>query len=254
MRLTCPHCQSLCRLKDDRLNSRAKRGKCPNCGNLFPIPANEIEQGAASANRQTTLKQSSKNSRHDRNLSADSPTEPNSQKNFLKQTRPTIRSPLSLTITGISLLIILLAITLLNLNQPNRAPQKKRAKAIAQPRPVPLPAPTLELAPTLKTKVISLIKHHALVTDAGININKQQFELALLVSEKTPVSYSERLGRQFAHYIKNELTPDNKAKATFMVSVYYPDGTRIEVTTNDNNMDEEIIRDPPVNNSVSPEK
>ena len=239
MRLTCPHCQSLCRLKNERLNSRAKRGKCPNCGNLFPLPPNDIEPDLK---QQPTPDKSSKNRPNPE--STNNFTEPNLKKNFLHQTRPTMRSPLFLTITGVSLLLILLTVTLVNLNQPGPVLQKNRAETRAQPRPELQPAHTLELTPALKNKVISLIKHHALVTDAGININKQQFELILLVAEKTPVSYSERLGRQFAHYIKNELTPDDKAKVTFMIAVYYPNGTRVEVTTNNNNMDEEIIFNP----------
>jgi hypothetical protein len=44
--------------------------------------------------------------------------------------------------------------------------------------------------------------------------------------------------------MKTELTANDRTRATFMVSVFYPDGTRVEVTTNDNNMDEEIIFDP----------
>ncbi len=244
MRLTCPHCQSLCRLKDERLNSRAKRGKCPHCGNLFPIPPNDTVNDSASNKQQPPQEQASESNIHYAKA-PDNLTEQTPRNAPPNQPRRTIKSPLSLTITGVSLLFILLAVALLIFKQPSPPSLKNRAVAIAHPRTAPRPNPTPKLTLATKSKVISLIKHHALVADAGINVNQQQFELALLVSGKTPVSYSERLGRQFAHYIKNELTPDDRTKATFRISVYYPEGTRIEVTTNNHNMDEEIILTPP---------
>ncbi len=240
MRLICPHCQSPCRLKDERLNSRAKRGKCPNCGNLFPLPPNDSKNNHARGKQQPPLKQAAKNNLHNPQP-AHRLTEQTRRDKTPNQTRRTKKFPLSITITGVSLLFILLAVTLLNLKQSRPLSPKNRAVTLIHHQTAPRPHPTLKLSSATKNKVISLIKHHALVADAGINVNHQQFELALLVSGKTPVSYSERLGQQFAHYLKNELTPENKAKASFKISVYYPGGTRIEVTTNNHNMDEEII-------------
>ena len=240
MRLACPHCQSLCRLKEDRLNSRAKQGRCPNCGNLFQIPPNSYEQ-IPDANKQQPILDQVKTDKQPK--SRDKTSEQNFKNHFQRLSRPTVKSPALVLITGLCLTLSIVII-IFNLNRPAPAVNEKQPKNISQTRTQPESELTQQLSLKSRNKTISLIKHHALVTDASININKQQFELALLVSAKTPVSYSERLGRQFAHYIKTELTTNDKAKATFRVSVYYPNGTRVEVTTNDNNMDEEIIFDP----------
>ncbi|HIE07968.1 MAG TPA: hypothetical protein EYP64_07975 [Desulfarculaceae bacterium] len=128
--------------------------------------------------------------------------------------------------------------------QKNKQPQISTLKGKTVPEPKLKPAKTetvkLELAPETRARAIAQIKHHALVADADINIYDQQLQLALLVSEKTPVSYSERLGRQFVHYVK-ELIPKERPQPSFLISVYYPDGTRIEVTTNDQFLEEEVI-------------
>jgi len=248
MRLTCPHCQSLCRLKSDRLNSRAKQGRCPNCGNLFPIPPNCIEQTIHSSNKQPTLEQTA-TSKTKQPESNNKTSEQDFKKYFQGLTRPTIKTSALLIFTGLCLTLSL-AIFITSSNKPLPTAKAKQQKNISQTHTQAKPENILQLSQETRNKTISLIKHHALVTDASININQQQFELALLVSGKTPVNYSERLGRQFAHYVKTELTANNRIKATFMVSVFYPDGTRVEVTTNDNNMDEEIIFDPLKENSV----
>jgi len=229
MRLTCPHCQSLCRLKDDRLNSRVKRGKCPNCGNLFPLPLRSDSQTPGTSKQQpiSDLVKIDKTKQPEFN---DKTSEQNSKNYFQKLTRPTIKTSALLLFTGLCLTLSL-AIFLTFSNKPLPSAKEKQ------------PEITLQLSQKTRNKTISLIKHHALVTDASIYINRQQFELAILVSGKTPVSYSERLGRQFAHYIKTELSKNDRTKSAFQVSVYYPDGTRVEVATNDNNMDEEIIFD-----------
>ncbi|RLB73273.1 MAG: hypothetical protein DRH03_03470 [Deltaproteobacteria bacterium] len=243
MRLTCPHCQSLCRLKDDRLNSRAKQGRCPNCGNLFPLPPNNIEQTPTTNHQQPAIERAETN-KTNQPESNDKNSAQNSKHYLQELTRPTIKTSALLLFTGLCLTLSL-AIFLTSSNKPLPAAKEKQQKNTSQTHTQPEPKITLQLSQKTRDKTISLIKHHALVTDASININRQQFELALLVSGKTPVSYSERLGRQFAHYIKTELTTNDRTKSTFLVSVYYPDGTRVEVTTNDNNMDEEIIFDPP---------
>ncbi len=250
MRLTCPHCQSPCRFKDDRLNSRAKRGRCPNCGNLFPIPANDTMPKTDRLNRRTASNQTAtKNLFHPE--SPDNHPGPKPQNDFRSQIRAALKSPLLMVAAGLTL-IVLFCVILLGLSNPAPTPHKNQPKDRAPAYSRPEPSAAMELAPALRAKAISLIKNHALVTDAGININNQQFELALLVSGKTPVSYSERLGRQFAHYIKSELTPTSRARAVFMVSVYYPNGTRVEVTTNNDNMDEEIIFEPLVKGYEDP--
>lgn len=236
MHLTCPHCQSLCRLKNDRLNSRAKRGRCPNCGNLFPLPPSfDKQQPISDRPKIEKTKQREPNNKI---------SERNHKNYFQKLPLPTIKTSVLLLFTGLCLSLSL-AIFLTNPNKSLPVKKENLQKNTSHTHTQSKPKIPLQLSQKTKNKTISLIKHHALVTDANININQQQFELALLVSGKTPVSYSERLGRQFAHYIKTELTANDCAKSTFLVSVFYPDGTRIEVTTtDDDNMDEEIIIDP----------
>lgn len=239
MRLTCPHCQSLCRLKNDRLNNRAKRGKCPNCGNLFPIPPSADKQTPGTGQQQSTadLKETNETKQQKFNKHT---SELNFKNYFQKLTQPTIKATALLLFTGLCLTLSL-TFFLTSSNKPLPKANKKQPKNISQTHTQSKPEIPLRLSQKTRDKTISLIKHHALVTDASIYINQQQFELAILVSGKTPVNYSERLGRQFAHYIKTEITTNDRAKATFRVSVYYPDGTRVEVTTNDDNMAEEII-------------
>ncbi|MCK5914858.1 MAG: hypothetical protein KAG92_01865 [Deltaproteobacteria bacterium] len=166
-----------------------------------------------------------------------------------KQLLHYIKTPLFPVFAGLMLALLFILIRL-NSNRPVTPPitpvVKESQPEISLPQAQTTLEPTVEkpveiqLDPETKTRAIDSIKHHALVADAAINIRDQQIQPALLVSSKTPVTYAKSLGRQFAHYIK-EIIPGNQPKPVFLVSVYYPDGSRIEVTNNNKVLDEEII-------------
>lgn len=161
-----------------------------------------------------------------------------------------IRNPLFIAVGGLILVLLLLTISL-SPNQKVSSTTEKISPTITIPQnqtstdqgnlhPLMLKPAKLYIDPTAGTQAIAQIKHHALVADADINIHNQQLQLTLLVSDKTPASYSERLGCQFAHYVKELIQKEQHP--TFLVSVYYPDGTRIEVTVNDQFLEEEVIQ------------
>ena len=89
------------------------------------------------------------------------------------------------------------------------------------------PPAKLSLTPQARSKAIAQIKHHALVGDADISIAGNHLQLALLVAVNTPVTYAERLGRQFGHYLNEQLTATKHQtqKPAIKISVYYPSGT-----------------------------
>ncbi len=237
IRLTCPECHSRCRLKNEQSKQKFSYGRCPVCGHRFPLPATgdrqdiiKIEPDKNQKKNRKQLKEIWKDVTRGRTLGL-------------------IKNPLFISSLGLVLVLLLLAISLRS-NRPvtsiqkNKQPQISALKGKTAPEPELKPTKTeavkLELAPETRARAITQIKHHALVADADISIYDQQLQLALLVSCKTPVSYSKRLGRQFVHYVK-ELIPKEQPQPSFLISVYYPDGTRIEVITNDQFLEEEVI-------------
>jgi predicted Zn finger-like uncharacterized protein len=236
--LTCPECHSRCRLRKDQLNSSINQGKCPNCGHFFPIPP----LGEKFDDEQYPTQDNTAESRQI--ISA----------KLKEKFKYYLQTPLVPVAAGL-ILVLFCIIILFGSNHPVTSTPEKRQQVISVQKTHITPEATdenpvgakitpavLEISQEGRTKAITSIKHHALVADANINIENQQLQLALLVSDKTPVTYAEKLGRQFTHYVK-EIIPDNLPEPTFLVSVYYPDGTRVEVTTNDEIQDEEVILD-----------
>jgi len=226
IRVICPKCHSRCRLRKDLLSSNINRGKCPKCGHFFSLP----KLG---------------NRTNDKELS---------QKPGKKYVPDSFRTRTLLICSGVILLLFCVIIFSSAKHTTTHTPQKKykdnpakkihaaatskpSAKKAVSPKPV---SETLQLDLQAKNRAILSIKHHALVADAEITSRDQEIQLALLVSDKTPITYASSLGRQFAHYVK-ELIPADQPKPTFKVSVYYPDGTRVVVTTSNETKDEEVI-------------
>jgi len=237
IRLTCPECHSRCRLKTEQSKQNFSYGRCPACGHRFPLPATgdqqdiiKIEPDKSQKENRKQLKRIWKDVTRERTLGL-------------------IKNPLFISSLGLVLVLLLLAISLRS-NRPVTSIQKNNQTQIntlrgktapeSELKPAKTETVELELTPETRARAIAQIKHHALVADADINVYDQQLQLALLVSDKTPVSYSERLGRQFVHYVK-ELIPKEQPQPSFLISVYYPDGTRIEVTTNNQFLEEEVI-------------
>lgn len=245
IRLTCPECQSQWYLDKNQTDGSFSHGRCPECGHLIPIPpASELQNNQ--------LRPENKAKSHN---FADSPgqkipsTRQKCKSSSKKQLFHYIKTPLFPVFAGLMLALLFIVIQLNSYRAvtPPITPAVKESKPeISSPQshitldPAAEKPVELQLDPEAKTKAIDLIKHHALVADAAINIRDQQIQPALLVSSKTPATYAKSLGRQFAHYIK-EIIPDNQPKPVFLVSVYYPDGSRIEVTSNNKVLDEEII-------------
>jgi hypothetical protein len=112
-----------------------------------------------------------------------------------------------------------------------------------QSPPKPKTLTSITLSAQAKAQAIAQIKHHALVSDADISVSNNQLQLALLVATNTPATYAERLGRQFTHYLKEQLKKNKQASQEMLVkvSVYYPGGTRIEVAINGQSGEEEVL-------------
>ncbi len=237
IRLTCPECQSRCRINRDRLTDITSHGRCPQCGHRFPLPPSvgKID------NEQNEFENI--NGTQEKNFSE-------ILKVFIRKKIPgLIKNPFFIAPAGIGLALILLII-FISSDRPEPPLAKESRKSVSTVKTQTIPAPQTKTAiveveefrldPQIRTRAITQIKHHALVADADIILDDQQLQLALLVAGNTPPSYSERLGCQFAHYIK-ELIPKGRPQPSFLVSVYYPDGTRLEVPICDQPFEEEII-------------
>jgi hypothetical protein len=239
IRLTCPECHSRCRLKSDETSHNFSYGRCPACGHRFPLPPADEQHNIVPTGSEKS--------------GADNRNQWGKIRKAVVKAKITelIRNPLFISACGLIMALLLLTISLTSNREVTVTSTTKKTSlktTISKSQAVPSPTlQTVKLKPVklkldLETgaRAIAQIKHHALVADADINIHDQQLQLSLLVSDKTPVSYSERLGCQFVHYVK-ELIPKEQ-HPSFLVSVYYPDGTRIEVTINDQFPEEEIIQ------------
>ncbi len=222
MRITCPQCHTPCRLKNDTAINDASQGKCPECGHIFPIPPGVIRE------EPTTGKRSGKQKK----AGFDPDFKIAAIKSFLGRIPPTGKTSLFWIFSGLSLAMLLAALFF----GPEKTLRPQPDLAAKQPT-------ELNLTPQAKAKALAQIKHHTLVGDADISITDNYLQLALLVAGNTPTTYAERLGRQFAHYLKEQLTATDQPerKLIIKVSVYYPSGTRIEVATNDYRGEEEIL-------------
>ena len=227
MRITCPQCHTRCRVKTDTTINDASQGKCPECGHIFPIPPGVIREEPTTGNHSGKQKKAG----------FDPGFKIADIKSFLGRIPLTGKTSLFWVFSGLSLAILLAALFF----GPGKASQPQRDIA-AKPSPTTAKQPTKpNLTP--QAKAIAQIKHHALVGDADISITNHHLQLALLVAGNTPATYAERLGRQFAHYLKEQLTATHQREREHIikVSVYYPNGTRIEVATNDQSGEEEVL-------------
>ena len=232
MRITCPQCHARCRLKSDNEINDSSQGKCPECDHIFIIPPGVNREKAATDDRSD--KQKKAGFKPDFKIAG--------IKKIIALTPPSRKTSLFLVFSGLSLTILLTALFF----GPREAssPRPRPGQEIASTTTSPTPKPAkLSLTPQARAKAIAQIKHHALVGDADITIKNNQLQLALLVSGNTPVTYAERLGRQFAHYLKEQLTETHKQsrEPPIKISVYYPGGTRIEVATNGQSGEEEVL-------------
>ncbi|MCK5540398.1 MAG: hypothetical protein KAI69_05670 [Deltaproteobacteria bacterium] len=222
MRITCPQCHTRCRLKADT-KTNPSQGKCPECGHIFSIPPGvgreETDVGKSSEKLKKT----------------------GFGPGFLKSISISGKTSLFWIVSGFCLVILVSALLI----SPDKTPLPHPGQKVtsnASPTTTETPA-KLSLPPDARSKAIAQIKYHALVGDAEISISGNQLQLALLVSGNTPITYAERLGRQFAHYLKEQLTATHQPnrEPSIKISVYYPGGTRIEVATNDQSGEEEVL-------------
>ena len=234
MRITCPQCHSRCRLKNDMATSDLSQGKCPECGHIFPIPPGINREPSAKNQTNKTKKTGCETG--------------------FKLPIPNIESlPRALRFSGRASflwlfsgfgVIILLAVIFIGAQKIFPPRIEKNLASSSVPAPTKTPTTTnLSLTPQSKATAIAQIKHHALVGDADISITGNHLQLALLVAGNTPATYAEQLGRQFAHYLKEQLTTPQlqKPEPAFKISVYYPSGTRITVATNNQSGEEEVL-------------
>lgn len=230
MRITCPKCHSRCRLKSDTEISDLSQGKCPECGNIFPIPPGVIREPSTEERANKQKKAGCKTGCKLPDI-----------ENLLRPLRLSGRTSFLWLISGFCL-IILLAVIFIGPQQTSPPEIKKNLTSSSSPTTAKTPT-KLSLDPESKTKAIAQIKHHALVGDADISIADNHLQLALLVAGNTPAAYAERLGRQFAHYLKEQITATKRQKQTpdFKISIYYPSGTRITVATNNQSGEEEVL-------------
>jgi hypothetical protein len=203
IQITCPHCRTRCRLKGEAGKTPASRGKCPECGEVFPIP-------------------------------------PGVRKNP-EDTTDTSGSPKNRNLRIAAGLLALLLVggglwAASDYHQP-----EPPARTAAPARPAAKPG--LDLDPGLKSELITRIKQHALVGDAGISLDRKRgrYRLYLLVSRNTPPTYAGELGRQFAYYLEQQLKKNSAPVPPIKVSVYYPGGTRLEVARNQHDGEEELL-------------
>lgn len=230
MRITCPQCHSRCRLKSDTAISGLSQGKCPECGHIFPIPPGVNQEPSAEDQTRKQKKAESKTG-------------------FKRPDITTLLKPLRLSgraswLWIISCFCLSIILAVIFIGPAKISPPKIEKQTASSSSPTTAKAATnLSLTPQTTAKAISQIKHHALVGDADISITGDHLQLALLVAGNTPVAYAERLGRQFAHYLKEQLTATKQQTQTqdFKISVYYPSGTRIVVASNDQSGEEEVL-------------
>ena len=231
MRITCPQCHTRCRLKDDTKTGNPSQGKCPECGHIFPIPPGVSREETDVGKSSEKLKKAGFGPGF-RLFDIAS---------FLKPIPASGKTLLFWIVSGFCLVILVSALLI----SPGKTPlPDPKQKVISNSSPTTIETPAnLSLPPNARSKAITQIKYHALVGDAEISISGNQLQLALLVADNTPVTYAERLGRQFAHYLKEQLskTKQLSQETPIKVSVYYPGGTRIEVATNGQSGEEEIL-------------
>ncbi|MCD6291958.1 MAG: hypothetical protein J7M09_00705 [Deltaproteobacteria bacterium] len=232
MRITCPQCHSRCRLKNDSEISDSSHGRCPECGHIFLIPPG--------ANREVSTADQSLNHKQKK---------AGSKTSFQGSDTTTFRKPFQLSgrasllwLGSAICLIVLLTITLIGPGKTSH-PKVENKPAPSSSSTIVETVTNLTLDHQAGIKAIAQIKHHALVGDADISIADDHLQLALLVAGNTPVAYAERLGRQFVHYLKEQLTKTRQTpqKPAIQISVYYPGGTRIAVATNDQSSEEEVL-------------
>ena len=231
MRITCPQCHTRCRLKSDKAISDASQGKCPECGHIFPIPPGVSREEPATDKRSGKPKKAG----------FDPGFKLPDTASFLRPMLSSGKASLFWVVSGFCLAILL---AVLFIGPRKTPPPRPGQNAASRSSPATTKTPVRSsLPPQARAKAIALIKHHALVGDADISINGNQLQLALLVSGNTPVTYAERLGRQFAHYLKEQLAEAQQPgqETPVRISVYYPSGTRIAVATNDQSGEEEIL-------------
>ena len=231
MRITCPQCHSRCRLKTDTAINDASQGKCPECGHIFHLPPGTSQEESTTSDHSGKAKKAG----------FDPGFKMPDIGNFLRPLLASRKALLFWVVSGLSLALLVAALLIGQKETPPPRPEQNAASSSSSAT-TELRA-KLSLTPQARAKAISQIKHHALVGDADISVSDNQLQLALLVSGNTPVTYAERLGRQFAHYLREQLTATHKQeqKPAIKVSVYYPGGTRIEVTTNDQSGEEEVL-------------
>ncbi|MBN2808362.1 MAG: hypothetical protein JXR80_02590 [Deltaproteobacteria bacterium] len=237
MPITCPQCHTRCRLKNDQTIPDSGLGTCPKCNHTFIIPpgtiqderdGNDLAAGPKKAGLKPGFKIADMKNLSDWLASAG------------KKTGLWIFAGL-----GLALLLSTFFFWPKGVSGPESETRPEQEARIETKPALSRPTPEipLKLATATKAKVIALIKHHALVGDADISVCGGQLQLALLVAGKTPATYAERLGRQFANYLQAQLAavPQPSQPFPVAVSVYYPEGTRIEVTTTDQGGEEEVL-------------
>ncbi|MEA3333119.1 MAG: hypothetical protein U9Q58_05955 [Pseudomonadota bacterium] len=230
MRITCPKCHIRCRLKNDTASSDLSHGKCPKCGHIFPIPPGVNQEPSA---EEHTRKQKMAGCKT----------------GFKRPDITTLLKPLRLSgkaswLWVISCFCLTVLLAAIFIGPAKTSPPKIEKKIASSSSPTTAKTATkLSLTPQSKAKAITQIKHHTLVGDADISIAGDHLQLALLVAGNTPAAYAERLGRQFAHYLKEQLTAtgQQKQKPAIKISVYYPSGTRIVVASNNQSGEEEVL-------------
>lgn len=230
MCMICPKCHTRCRLKADTIGNPSQ-GKCPGCGHIFTIPPGIDPEEVNVDNSSEKLRKTGFGPGPKLSDTA----------NFPKSTPTSGKTSLFWIVSGFCLIILVTAL----LVSPRKAPQpqpEQKVTSNASPTTIETPA-ILSLPSDARNKAISQIKYHALVGDADISISKNQIQLSLMVSGNTPITYAERLGRQFAHYLKEQLTATHQQnqEPSIKVLVYYPGGTRIEVATNNRSGEEEVL-------------
>ena len=206
IQITCPSCHTRCQLKGEAGKSLASRGKCPECGHIFPIPPGLKESGENGAG----TSEISDRHRYRRFLPA---------------------GLVLLFLAGAGLLFAL---------SPHPVPKPPATTTATTPTP-PATAIPLSLDPEIRSETLARIRQHALVGDAGIRLEHDRYRLSLLVSRNTPPTYAEELGRQFAFYLERRLQQKAAPVFPIEVSVYYPGGTRLEVARHQHDGEEEVL-------------
>ncbi|MBN2705865.1 MAG: hypothetical protein JXR89_05425 [Deltaproteobacteria bacterium] len=234
MKITCPRCHNQCFLQEKTGPRDNATLVCPTCGHSIIIPPGTLRRQGQKTDPQTSTKKSQEDLKPQKPVFRESP-----------ELRRLSSSPnlLFWLLSGIGL--IFLAIILMLGPQERRLSEnttKQDSSTLATTAVGTSPPPPNQQK---QQEALRLIKKHALVRDADISSVNNTLHLALLVTDKTPVSDAERLGRSFAHYLFDGIDIGEMPQNPVQISVYYPQGSRVTVAINKitHEKEEEILGD-----------